>query len=89
MAGHYDPNNLPHKRMTKMQTQLKCIQINLQNSRLATDNLLKITEDNNTDIVCNQESYTMQNKTVGLKKKKFTSVEGRNRAAIVVNKKIK
>ena len=55
--------------MYKMQTQIKCIQINLQHSKLATDNLLKIVEEDSTDILCIQEPYTIQNKIVGLSKK--------------------
>jgi hypothetical protein len=70
-----------------MQTQLKCIQINLRHSRLATDNPLKITEEDGTDILCIQEPYTIRNKIAGLsnKYKIFTSGVGRNRVAIVVN----
>jgi len=55
--------------MYKMQTQIKCIQINLQHSKLATDNLLKIVEEDSTDILCIQEPYTIQNKIIGLSKK--------------------
>jgi len=51
-----------------MQTQIKCMQINLQHSRLATDNLLQIIKEDSTDILCNQEPYTIRNKIVGLSK---------------------
>jgi len=34
------------------QEKLKCIQLNLQNSRLATDNINKIIEEEYTDILC-------------------------------------
>jgi len=34
-----------------MQTHLKCIQLNLQYSRLTTNNLWKIIEEENTDII--------------------------------------
>jgi len=72
--------------MYKMQTQIKCIQINLQCSRLATDSLLKIIEEDSIDILCIQEPYTVQNKIADLSKKYkiFTSGKGRNRAAMVV-----
>ena len=40
--------------------------INLQNSRLATDNLLKITQQEGTDILCTQEPYTIGNKLAGI-----------------------
>jgi hypothetical protein len=61
-----------------MQSQLRCIQINLQHSRLATDNLRKITEEENTDIIFIQEPYTIRSKIVGLSKnlKIFTMGEG-------------
>jgi hypothetical protein len=53
---------------------------------LATDNLLKITEEEGTDILCIQEPYKIWNKIVGLSKtyKIFASGEGRNRVAIVL-----
>jgi hypothetical protein len=58
----------------------------MQHSRLATDNLRKIIEEENTDILCIQESYTIQNKIAGLSKNynTFATGEGRNGAAIVV-----
>jgi len=60
-------NKIHCKRMYKTQTQIKFIQINLQHSKLATDNLLKIIEEDSTDTLCIQELYTIQN--VGLSKK--------------------
>jgi hypothetical protein len=56
---------------------------------LATDNLLKIIEEDGTDILCIQEPYTIGNKIVGLPRsyKVFASGEGRKRAAIVINNK--
>ena len=87
MVGYHNPNTKQRDRMKKMQTRLKCIQINLQHSRLATDNLLKITKEDSTDMLCIQEPYMIRNKIAGLssKYKIFTSGEGRNRAAIAVN----
>ena len=89
MAGYQNLNHKLSHRTNKMQTRLKCIQINLQHSRLATDNLLKIIEEDGTDILFIQEPYTIRNKIAGLsnKYKIFTSGEGRNRAAIVVTNK--
>jgi len=69
MLGYRNTNTIHCNRMYKMQTQTKCIQINLQHSRLATDNLMKIIEEDTTDILCIQEPYTIQNKIVGLSKK--------------------
>jgi hypothetical protein len=90
MAGNHNPNNLPCKRMHDMQAQLNCTQINLQHSRLATNNLMKIIEEDSMDILCIQELYTICNKIVGLSKqyKTFTSGEGRIQAAIVMNNKL-
>jgi hypothetical protein len=42
-------------RIGAFTTRLKCMQINLQYSRLITDNLLKIMEEEDTDIICIQE----------------------------------
>jgi len=54
---------------------------------LATDNLLKIIQENDTDIICIQEPYVIGNKIVGLPQyyKVFASGEGRKRMAIVIN----
>jgi hypothetical protein len=62
------------------------MQINLQHSKVATANLIQITEEESTDILCIQEPYTIQNKVVGIPKKfrNFTITEIRSRAAIVV-----
>jgi len=67
-------------------SQLKCIQINLQRSRIATANLMKTTDEDNTNIISIQEPYTLQNKVAGISKnyKTFTTGEGRSRAAVVV-----
>jgi hypothetical protein len=86
MAVTCSTNTLYCNGKYKMQTQIKCLQINLQHSRVATANLMKIIEEDSTDILCTQEPYTIQNKIAGIPKKFkiFTSGEGRNRAAIVV-----
>jgi hypothetical protein len=77
------------KRKGKINVQLKCLQINLQHSRLATDNILKITQEEGIDILCMQEPYTVRNKLAGLPKSLaiYTSRAGRKRAAIVINNK--
>jgi hypothetical protein len=88
MADNYNTNTNTtlYNRTYIPKTQIKCIQINLQHSRVATDNLMKIIAEDGTDILCIQEPYTIQNKTVGMPKKYkiFASGGGRNRAAIVV-----
>jgi len=89
MAGWPTTNN---KINTKNRTgaitnSLKCLQINLQHSRVATDNLLKIMKEENTDIACIQEPYMFGNKIGGIPH--FLTVltigERKKRAAIVIN----
>jgi exonuclease III len=89
MAGCQNSIAKQRARPGKLEKQLNCIQINLQHSRLATDNLLKIIEEEGTDILCIQEPCTIGNKIVGLPRsyKVFASGEGRKRAAIVINNK--
>jgi hypothetical protein len=78
------------KRTGKINRQLKCLQINLQHSRLATDNLLIITQEEGIDILCIQEPYTVGNKLAGLPKtlEVYTAGAGKKREAIAINKQI-
>ena len=66
--------------------QTSCLQINLQHSRSATYNLMKITETEEPDLLLIQEPYEYQNKPVGIEKKNriFTAGTGKHRAAIIV-----
>jgi hypothetical protein len=50
---------------------------------------MKTIEEDNTDIICIQEPYTLQSKVAGITKsyKTFTTGEGRSRAAVVVTNK--
>jgi len=64
-------------RLGKLNTQLNCLQLNLQYSRLATDNLLKIIEEEGSDILCIQEPYTIGNKIVGIPRTYSLRVRGR------------
>ena len=48
------------------QTDIKCLQINLQHSRAATANLTKIVTDDEIDIIFIQEPYTIQAKVIGI-----------------------
>jgi len=75
------------KRTGKINARLKCLQINIQHSRLAKDNLLKITQEEGIDILGIQEPYTIGNKLAGLSKSLtvYTSGTRRKRAAIVIN----
>jgi hypothetical protein len=44
-------------------------QINLMCSRVVTSNLLKIVDEEGTDMVCIQETYVMRNKIAGIPRK--------------------
>jgi len=71
------------------QSGLRFIQVNLQHSRAATDNLMKLVAEDETDIIFIQEPHTIQGKAVGIptKYKIFTSGDDRCRAAVVVTNK--
>jgi exonuclease III len=86
MAGHQNSNAKQRAGLGKLKKRLSCIQINIQHSRLATDNLLKLIKENDTDIICIQEPYVIGNKIVGLPQyyKVFALGEGRKRAATVI-----
>ena len=65
----------------------KCLQLNLQHSRMATANLTHILLHNNIDIAFVQEPYTLLNKVAGFPKdfKVFTWGRDRIRSAIIIN----
>jgi len=67
-------------------TQIKFLHINLKHSRVATNNLMKIIDEDGTDVLCIQEPYVIHNKIAGIprKHKIYASGEGRHRAAIVI-----
>ena len=69
-----------------LQNQTRCLQINLQHSRSATLNLMKVIEREELDIIFVQEPYEYQNKPAGIDKKyrTFTAGKGKHRAAIVI-----
>ena len=71
--------------MDYKQIQIKSLQVNVHHSKAATANLMKIIEEDKTDIICIQEPYTFQSKAAGILKKykTYTSKEGRCRAAVV------
>jgi hypothetical protein len=68
------------------QTQIRCMQINLQHSRTATYNLMKLIQQDLTDIVFVQEPYTIQNKLAGITRTRRTYItkEDRSRATIII-----
>ena len=63
MALHHKPKSTDDKWL-----QVNCIQINQQRSRIATANLMKTTEEDNTDFLSIQEPYTIRNKMAGITK---------------------
>jgi exonuclease III len=90
MAGLHLLNTNPDIKNDTRQGKLKCIQLNFQHSRSATDNLTEIIEEENTDILCLQEPYEIRNKIAGMPRrlKIFTAGEGKHREAIAVNKNL-
>jgi len=61
-------DNNRRKINTNQQITIRCRQINLQNSRLATDNLMNLIKQGHTDIIFIQEPYfkTKQQELQGL-----------------------
>jgi len=86
------PADNSRKRITqgyknsKLQAPIRRTQINLQHSRAATDNIMKLTEQDNTDIVFIQEPYLYQNRIAGIIKshRKYISLDDKCRAAIII-----
>ena len=66
--------------------QIRCIQINLQHSKSATNNLMKVTDTEETDIIFAQEPYIYQNRPVGFGRsyRVFSAGTGKRRTAIII-----
>ena len=64
------------------------MQINLQHSRAATYNLIKIVTEYDIDIVFIQEPYTIQDKVIGIPTKYITFTAGPRPRAVVTDKGI-
>ena len=93
MAGWPTKENKIHdnnrKRLEKSTTRLKCLQINLQHSRLATDNLVKIMDEEDMEVVSIKELYNIGSTIAGIPRT-YTVIsagEGKKRAAIVIKRK--
>ena len=69
-----------------LHTNVKFLQLNLQHSRIATDNLTKLIAEHGTHILLLQEPYTIKNKIAAITRrhKIFTHGAQRTRTAIVV-----
>jgi len=83
MGPPYNTNTSHCNRMYS--TQIKLLQVNLKHSRVVTNNLLKIIDEDGIDVLCIQEPYVIITKLlVSQENKIYASGEGRHRAAIVV-----
>jgi len=56
-----------HKNI-KLQAPIRHMQINLQHSRIVTDNIMKLIEQDYSDIIFIHEQYLYQNRMAGLTK---------------------
>ena len=75
-----------HNRGGNGRPSLRCIQINLQHSRAATDNLTQLVETQYIDIAFIQEPHIINNKIAGIpsRYRTYYSGQGKKRAAIVI-----
>ena len=83
-SANYNAQYRTQKERSK--THIKCLQLNVQHSRVAKANLTQIILQNNEDIAFVQESYTLLNKVAGFPKdfKIFICGRDRIRSAIIV-----
>lgn len=67
--------------------QILCIQVNLQHSKAATNNLMQVMSAEGTVVALIQEPYLYQSKPTGITSRcrMFTAGEGKSRAAIVIS----
>jgi hypothetical protein len=74
-----------HKTI-KLQAPIRSIQINLQHSRAATDNIMKLIEQDKSDIVFIQKPYLYQSRIAGITKahRNYISHEDECRAPIII-----
>jgi len=72
--------------MDDTKAELNCEQINLQNSRVATANLMKYIAENKDDIISIQEPYIHQGIAEGIdtKYKILTAGETRSRRDVII-----
>ena len=68
-----DKSRIRGHKNTKPQAPIRYMQINLNYSRVATDNLMKLTEQDNTDIIFIQEPYLYQNRMAGIRMSEIIS----------------
>ena len=89
MATTFKPLSTGTNAKHNKHNQISCMQINLQHSRVATANLMPLTEEESIDILSIQEPYILQNNVTGIPLKcRFYSIPNRPcRAAIVIKNK--
>jgi len=90
MDGWPTEPNKQRNRPGRLNTRIDCLQINLRHSKIATNNLQKIIDEEGKDIVCIQEPYTIGSKFMGLPRSYavFASGAGRKQAAIIIKNKL-
>ena len=86
-TAHTNYNTQNRTQDERRKAHIKCLQLNLQHSRVATANLTQIILHNNIDVAFVQEPYTILNIVAGFPKnfKIFTCGRDRIRSAIIVN----
>ena len=76
-------------RTNKEMKPLRCLQVNLQHKRAATNNLVRTMSDNQIDLAFVQEPYNTRNHLAGIPKslRTYVSGDGSKRSAFFVNNK--
>jgi len=65
-TDHSKKRTIHGQKNIKPQTPIRCMQINLQHSRIATDNLMKLIEQEKSDIIFTQEPYLYKHRMTGI-----------------------
>ena len=87
LAHSLKESNIRNHAYNETHLPIRCMQINLQHSRTATDNIMNLSEQDKTDILFIQEPYLYNHKIAGISTKNriYTSHEDKSSAAIVIN----
>ena len=86
MAKYFNRTTTKIVIHNKQQT-IRCMQINLGLSRIASDNLTKLTENKGINVVFVQEPYVIHNKPVGIPNNiVFSRDKERRQAAVAIIK---
>jgi len=78
------------KKLTNKEMKpLRCLQVNLQQEREATSNLVQTMSENKIDLAFLEETYIIPNNLAGIPKslRTYVSGNGRKRSALLVNNK--